>query len=134
MESPVSKCNSKRHKLDTSIPPPNKAIHGVSAKLMQQLYMAVAIPKMTYGAEVWYTPLIKPIGAARNAGSVGALRGLQKTHRIVILAINGALRTTPTDMLDTHAGTLPIELMLLKTCHRATTRICTLAQTHCYIR
>jgi ribonuclease HI len=107
-----------------------KPYTGVSAKLMRQLYMAVAIPKMTYGAEVWYTPPIKPIGAARNAGSVGALKGLQKTHRIAILAINGALRTTLTDLLDAHAGTLPIELTLLKTCHRATTRICTLPRTH----
>jgi hypothetical protein len=57
-----------------------KPYTGVSAKLMHQLYIAVAIPKMTYGAEVWYTPPIKPTGAARNAGSVGALKGLQKTH------------------------------------------------------
>ena len=94
-----------------------KPYTGVSAKLMRQLYIAVAIPKMTYGAEVWYTPPIKPTGAARNAGSVGALKGLQKTHRVAILAINGALRTTPTDLLDAHAGTLPIELTLLKVCH-----------------
>jgi ribonuclease HI len=46
------------------------------------------------------------------------------------LAINGALRTTPTDLLDAHAGTFPIELTLLKVCHRATTRMCTLLQTH----
>jgi ribonuclease HI len=103
---------------------------GVSAKLMRQLYIAVAIPKMTYGVEVWYSPPIKPTGAARNAGSVGALRGLQKAHRMATLAINGALRTTPLDLLDAHAGTLPIELTLLKTCHRATIRLCTVPQTH----
>ena len=29
---------------------------GVKAKLMRQLYLSVAIPKMTYGLDIWYTP------------------------------------------------------------------------------
>ncbi|KAF8808247.1 hypothetical protein BYT27DRAFT_7027512, partial [Phlegmacium glaucopus] len=39
----------------------------------------------------------------------------------------GALRTTPTDLLDAHAGLLPIDLLLKKICHRALTRICSLS-------
>jgi hypothetical protein len=30
---------------------------GLSAKMMRQLYTAVALPKMTYTADVWYTPV-----------------------------------------------------------------------------
>ena len=48
-------------------------------KLMRQLYLAVALPKITYGIDVWYTPPSKPIGVTKNSGSVCALRNLQKT-------------------------------------------------------
>jgi len=103
---------------------------GVKAKLMRQLYISVAIPKMTYALDVWYTPPVKPVGAKRNSGSVAALRGMQKAHRVATLAITGALRTTPNDILDTHAGLLPIELTLLKITHRAMVRMCTLPNSH----
>jgi ribonuclease HI len=103
---------------------------GVKAKLMRQLYMSVAVPKMTYGMDIWHTPPTKPVGAARNQGSVAALRGLQKAQRIATLAITGALRTTPTDLLDAHAGLLPTDLLLLKVAHRAAVRLCTLPNSH----
>ena len=35
---------------------------GVSSKLMRQLYISVALPKITYGLDVWYTPPSKPLG------------------------------------------------------------------------
>ena len=61
---------------------------------------------------------------------MGALRQLQKTQRIATLAITGALRTTPTDLLDAHAGTLPMEFALQKAAHRAIIRMLTLPPTH----
>ena len=60
---------------------------GVGAKLMRQLYLAVALPKITYGIDIWYTPPHKPVGRTRNSGSVGALRNLTKIQRIATLAI-----------------------------------------------
>jgi ribonuclease HI len=97
---------------------------------MRQLYISVAVPKMTYGLDLWYIPPSKPVGAKRNHGSVAALRGLQKIQRIATLAITGSLRTTPTDYLDVHADILPTELMLRKIAHRATVRLCTLPTSH----
>lgn len=91
-----------------------RASTGVRSKLMRQLYLAVALPKITYGLEVWYVPPSKPVGATRNTGSVGTLRELQKLQRIATLAITGGLRTTATDLIDAHAGVLPMELALLK--------------------
>lgn len=85
---------------------------------------------MIYGADVWYTPPTKPIGAKRNQGSVAALRGLAKTQRIATLAITGSLRTTPSDLIEIQADVFPIELTLLKTTHRAAIRLCTLPETH----
>ena len=103
---------------------------GVNAKLMRQLYLTVALPKITYGIDIWYSPPTKPVGYTKNIGSVNALRRLQKTQRKVTLAITGSLKTSPTDLLDIHAGLLPTELALLKACHNATVRLLTLPDTH----
>lgn len=103
---------------------------GVSAKLMRQLYLAVALPKITYGIDVWYYPPTKPAGYTKNVGSVAALRNLQKTQRIAALAITGTLRSSPNDYIDIHAGILPMELALLKACHNAMVRLLTLPDTH----
>jgi len=103
---------------------------GVSNKLMRQLYLAVALPKITYGLSTWYIPPHKPAGATKNTGSVSALKALQKVQRLATLAITGALRSTPTDLLDAHAGVLPIELALSKVCFGSTVRLLTLPETH----
>jgi hypothetical protein len=92
---------------------------GISAVLMHRLYISAAIPKITYGAEIWYNPPTKPTGKKNRVGSVKALTELMKIQRIVTNAINGALRTTPTDLLDPHAGLLPMELLLKKICHHS---------------
>jgi hypothetical protein len=97
---------------------------------MRQLYISVALPKITYGLDVWYTPPNKLAGQTKNSGSAAVLRQLQKTQRIASLAITGALRTTPTGLVDSHAGIPPIELALLKATHRASVRLLTLPPTH----
>jgi hypothetical protein len=103
---------------------------GVGSKLMRQLYLSVALPKITYGLDVWYTPPTKPAGYTKNTGSVGVLRNLEKAQRLATTAITGTLRSAPTDLLDAHAGLLPMELALRKACHRAILRSITLPHTH----
>lgn len=103
---------------------------GVCSKLMHQLYLAVALPKITYGIDVWYTPPTKPAGYTRNIGSVGILRNLQKAQRLATTAITGTLRSAPNDLIDAHAGIFPMELALLKACHRAIVHTLTLPDTH----
>jgi hypothetical protein len=103
---------------------------GVGSKLMRQLYLAVALPKITYGLDVWYTPPFKPAGFTKNTGSVGALRNLEKTQRLATTAITGSMRSAPTDLLDAHAGLLPMGLALRKACHRAMLRSLTLPDSH----
>lgn len=75
-------------------------------------------------------PPTKTAGYTKNVGSVNTLKFLQKTQRIASLAITGSLRTSPTDLLDIHAGLLPIELALLKACHSAAVRFLALPDTH----
>ena len=103
---------------------------GVKAKLMRQLYLSVALPKIVYGVDVWYAPPSKPAGCTRNTGSAGVLRNLQKVQRMATLAITGTLRTTPNDFIDVHANVFPMELALLKACHNALVRSLTLPDTN----
>ena len=85
---------------------------------------------MTYALDVWYTPPTKPLGHRRSTGSVGVLRQMVKLQRLASLSIVGGMKSTPTDLLDAHMGLLPIKLTLLRLCHRAVVRICTLPQAH----
>ena len=103
---------------------------GVKSRLMRQLYLSVALPKITYGIDIWYTPPTKPAGYTRNTGSAGTLRQLQKAQRLATLAITGTLRTSPNDYIDAHARVYPIELALLKACHSALVRTLTLPNTN----
>ena len=97
---------------------------------MRQLYLAVALPKITYGVDIWYTPPTKPAGYTRNTGSAGVLRQLQKAQRLATLAITGTLRTSPNDYVDAHVNVYPMELALLKACHSALVRTLTLPSTN----
>ncbi|PPQ93503.1 hypothetical protein CVT25_005244 [Psilocybe cyanescens] len=107
-----------------------KPTTGIEARLMRQLYIATVIPKMTYGLDIWYTLPTKPIGHTHNVGSVSGLRQLTQIQRKAALAIAGGLRSTPNELIDAHAGILPMELTLLKICHRATVRMATLPEQH----
>lgn len=107
-----------------------KVASGLSAKLMRRLYITVAIPKMTYGLDVWYTPPSKPEGKKNNTGSVKALKELSKLQRLATIAINGAFKSSPTDLLDAHSGLLPVSLLLKSICYRSITRICTLPKSN----
>ena len=90
----------------------------------------MTLPKITYGLDIWYTPPNKKPGQTKSSGSAGALRQFQKAQRIASLAIIGALRSTPNDFADAHAGLLSMEYALLKATHRATIRMLTLPDTH----
>ncbi|PPQ94550.1 hypothetical protein CVT25_012018 [Psilocybe cyanescens] len=85
---------------------------------------------MTYRLDVWYTPPTKPIGHIHNVGSVSGLCQLAQIQQKAALAIAGGLRSTPNKLLDAHAGILPMELTLLKICHRAIVRMATLPKKH----
>jgi hypothetical protein len=99
-------------------------------KIMRQLYNVVAVPKMTYAADVWYTPIYRLKDKMRNSRSVNAMKKLASIKRMATLAITGALCTTATDVLDLHANLLPVELLFHKVCHRAAVHLATLPDTH----
>jgi hypothetical protein len=97
---------------------------------MRQLYFLVALPKIMYGLDVWYTPPSKPAGYTKNSRSVGVLCNLQKIQRLATTAITGTLTSSPTDLIETHSGLFPMELALMKACHRSLVCTFTLPDTH----
>ena len=76
---------------------------GVSANGMRQLYLAVAAPKMTYAAEIWYTLPHKPTATSeKRTGSVKFTDHLHSTQRKAAISLLGAMSTTAGDVLNAH--------------------------------
>ena len=66
----------------------------------------------------------------RSVGLVGVLRQMVKLQWMATLGIIGGMKSTLTNLLDAHAGLLPMELTLLCICHRAAVRLCSLPLSH----
>jgi len=90
----------------------------------------VAVTKVSYTADVWYTPIHKIEGRTNKSGSVRVTRKLITIQRMATLAVMGALKSTATDVLDLHANILSVKLLLHKICHRAALHIATLPPSH----
>lgn len=103
---------------------------GVTARLMLKLYKTVLTPKITYGIDTWYQPVTRPEGSRHQLGSVGVLKQLTKIQIMAAIAITGALKLTAMDILEIHAGILPMELTLNKVCQRSALHLVTLPETH----
>ena len=103
---------------------------GIKPRLMRQMYLAVAVPKMSYATDIWYTPIYKCEGRARCSGLVGFTRRLITLQRLAATAITGALHSMATDTLDLHANLLMVDLLLHKICHRAAVRLAMLPASH----
>jgi len=108
----------------------SKLSSGLSTSGTKQLYNTVAVPRFTYGAEVWYTYLHKPEGVNKTKGSVYITNKLHSEQRKVAKAITGGLSSMAGDILDVHGYILPIDLLFCKILFRAALRICTLPPTH----
>jgi ribonuclease HI len=103
---------------------------GVPARLMRRLYISVAIPKISYAADVWFTPTYRGPGGNMVKGSVHIMKKLSTVQRMAALSIIGALRTTPTDLIDAHADLLPLELTMRNKCLGAAIRMACLPPSH----
>jgi ribonuclease HI len=108
----------------------SKPVSGVSTSGTKQLYNTVAVPRFTYGAEVWYTYLHKPEGTNKTKGSVAVTNKLLSMQCKVAKAITGGLSSTAGDILDVHAHILPIDLLFCKLLFRAALRLCSLPLAH----
>jgi len=108
----------------------SKPASGVSTSGTKQLYNTVAVPRFTYGAEVWYMYLHKLEGANKTRGSVAVTNKLRSMQRKVAKAITGGLNSTAGDIMDVHAFILPVDLLFCKLLFRAALCLCSLPSTH----
>lgn len=97
---------------------------------MHQLYLTIAVPKFSYGANLWIRPIYHNGLAKEQRGSIGIAKWLATVQRIAALSITGAMRTTATDNLNIHANLLLVPLLLQKICHRAALHLATLPSRH----
>ena len=97
---------------------------------MRQLYRAVAIPKILYAVDVWLTPVHRKLHTCKSSSSVGATNRFISLQHTAALAITGALHSTATDILNLHAGLLPMALALWQACFQAALRLVTLPESH----
>ena len=97
---------------------------------MRQLYCAVAVPRFTYAADIWYAPVSRATPGAKATGSAGVTKRLESIQRIAVTAISGVLCTTATDVMEAHTNLPPVELLMHRICHRAAIRLAALPVTH----
>ena len=84
----------------------NKAIGtswGPSPKRLLWAYKAMVIPMMSYGSIIW-----------SNRTSTKAIQdGFSRVQRLAMIAMSGAIRSTPTRGLEMILGLKPVELSIL---------------------
>ena len=104
---------------------------GLSARGMRQLYLAVAVPKMSYAADVWYTlPHKANEWSKRQVGSIKFTQKIQSAQRRAAISVLGAMRTTAGDVLNAHAYLPPPHLLFLAALNRSATRLASLPISH----
>ncbi|KAF8811141.1 hypothetical protein BYT27DRAFT_7071727, partial [Phlegmacium glaucopus] len=89
--------------------------HGISATMLRRLYLAIAVPRMLYTADIFLTPQCKVATSARGTRlNTSIITKLARIQHLAAIMITGALRTSPTDTLDAMANLLPFHLSTLR--------------------
>jgi ribonuclease HI len=113
-----------------------KSKMGLQTRLSRQLYLTVCLPKMLYAAEVWAPPHRRrrttrtDARAPKDVMPDGVMARMASVQRRALVAMSGAMRTTPTDILEAHMNILPLDLYMDTIRHRAALRIATLPSSH----
>ena len=68
-----------------------KSTQGLSYHNMYCLYQSIAIPKMLYTADIWYTPIHNTTTSKKASGLVGFMNKLVKVQHTAALYITGVL-------------------------------------------
>lgn len=126
-----NKALAKGMKWSTQLTRLAKMSYGATATVARRLYTSIAVPRFTYAADVWFTPVTtNATPEGRSTGSVGFAKRLTKIQSTAARAILGALRSSPVDSLDAHASLLPIHLLMNEACQRAAIRLASAPPEH----
>ena len=98
----------------------------------RKLYNAVAVPKITYAADLWYRPKKSPHSNCKPTGfgPANLTKCLELIQRQAAISITGGLHTSPGDALIVHANLVLIEAQLKEICLKTYTRLSTHPTTH----
>jgi hypothetical protein len=107
---------------------------GICMQFARQVYQAVCLPRMLYGAEVFATPTRKQqpkiAHVPRDRAPGGFMAKLGSIQCRVLICIAGSMRTTAMSVLKAHLNIMPVDLHLDVVRHRALVCIATLPPTH----
>lgn len=104
---------------------------GVSRNHMRRLYLAIAVPRMLYAADVFLTQTTRRQAApTAQRGNSGLINKLATVQRNAALAITGGMRTTATDTLDVLANLLPFHILVEQHRMQAALRLAALPESH----
>ncbi|KEP45790.1 putative reverse transcriptase from transposon X-element protein, partial [Rhizoctonia solani 123E] len=103
--------------------------YGTSAQTARRLYLSIAVPRFTYAADIWFTPVSATPGK-RKSGSVGFAKRLARIQSTAARAILGAMKSTPITSLDAHLDLLPMHLLMNEACQRAAIRLAAVSPSH----
>ena len=95
-----------------------------------RLYSVVAVPKICYAADLWYTPVRSSKADTLHAGPVGITKHLESLQWQAAISITGAMRTAPGDATIVHAGLIPIGLHLRDYSNKAYLRLTSRPNSH----
>ncbi|KAJ7105069.1 hypothetical protein C8R43DRAFT_822879, partial [Mycena crocata] len=86
---------------------------GVGATYIRQLYLAICVPRMFYGAEIFLAPVYQRTRGANQQKDTRAI--VKKLGSIQLRAARlmvGGMVSSPGDMLNAHADLPPIHLAI----------------------
>jgi len=85
---------------------------------------------MLYAASIWIKLLLSSDSDNLLRGSQGLAKKMMQAQRTAVLVITGAMRTSPTDLVEIHANLLPMLLLLQHLLHNAALRLASRPQSH----
>ncbi|QRV86981.1 Reverse transcriptase from transposon X-element protein [Ceratobasidium sp. AG-Ba] len=104
---------------------------GAPPRIIRKLYLSIAVPRFTYAADIWFTPISPPSdGRSRASGSTGFADKLAVIQSSAARIILGALRSTPLVHLDAFSSLLPMRYLLNEACQRSAIRLATVPDKH----
>jgi len=109
----------------------SKPTKGVSRSNMRRLFLAVAVPRMLYAADIFLTLQTRNrTNATAQKSGRAIINKLSAVQRKATLSITGGMNTTANDSLDVLSNLLPFHLLVEKHRHQAALRLATLPKSH----
>ena len=100
-----------------------RPVTGIRMKEARKLYNAVALPRICYAADIWFSPTRTTRASTHHAGPIGVTKRLEAIQRQAAISITGAMKTAPGDATIVHANLTPIGIQLKETGMRAYLRL-----------